>query len=340
MAEPARTTPPAAQHARKKPGPVRWAIAIVLLALAAWAGWHTYRVFGQRSVVNHVDELGGMVMYDFEDPDNRDANSTGPSFIAGILGNDYAHNIVNVNLSVTERPLTDEDLQKVSKLSAVRTLQVSKAKEVTNDGLAALAKMPSLRTLSLSSFPQVTDEGLAVLARLPELRELKLTSLPKVTDEGLRFLAELTKLEKLEINGCPINGSCWKNLPPKSLTLLDASDCQINDAALENLSGASELTELSLAQNKITGTGLEHLKGLAKLTRLRLGKNPLDPAAAVPALKTLTSLEMLTMGESPIGRKEGQELSTALPKCDITISDGSNYNPDVGKWDFEAQSSE
>jgi len=183
---------------------------------------------------------------------------------------------------------------------------------------------------------QVTDDGLAVLARLPELRELRLSTLPKITDEGLRPLAELTKLEKLQINGCPINGSCWKSLQTKALTELDASTCQINDAALEHLSGASELAELTLAQNKITGAGLAHLKSLPKLIRLRLGQNPLDPAAAVPALKTLTSLELLTMGETAIGRQEGQELSKALPNCDITIKDG-NYNPEEKKWDFESQ---
>jgi Leucine-rich repeat (LRR) protein len=339
MAEPARTTPPAAPKPRSKPGPVRWGIAIVLLALAAWAGWHSYRVFGQRSVVNHIDELGGMVMYDYEDPEDRDAKAGGQSFIASILGPDYAHDIVNVNLSVTEKKsLTDEDLKKVSQLTAVHTLE-AKGSEITDDGLSALANMPRLRKLRLSQFSQVTDAGLAVLARLPELRELQLVSLPKITDDGLRHLAELTKLEKLQINGCPINGSSWKNLQSKALVELDASSCQINDAALENLSGASELADLSLAQNKITGSGLSHLKGLPKLIRLRLSQNPLDPAAAVPALKTLTGLELLTMGETPIGRKEGEELSKTLPKCDITIKDG-NYNPDEGKWDFETKTGE
>jgi hypothetical protein len=339
MAEPARTTPPAAPKPRAKPGPVRWAIAIVLLALAAWAGWHTYRVFGQRSVVNHIDELGGMVMYDFEDPVDRDAKSE-QSFIASILGNDYAHDIVNVNLSVTEKKsLTDEDLKKVSQLSAAHTLEASKGSEITDDGLLALANMPRLRKLRLSQFSQVTDAGLAVLSRLPELRELQLISLPKITDEGLSHLAELKNLEQLTINGCPINGTCWKNLQSKSLTMLDASTCQINDAALEHLSGASELVELSLAQNKITGAGLSHLKGLPKLMRLRLSENPLDPAAALPALKSLSSLEMITLsGVSTIGRKEGEELAKALPKCDITITGGS-YNPEDG-WSFEGQTGE
>jgi Leucine-rich repeat (LRR) protein len=178
-----------------------------------------------------------------------------------------------------------------------------------------------------------------VLSRLPELRELQLISLPKITDEGLSHLAELKNLEQLTINGCPINGTCWKNLQSKSLTMLDASTCQINDAALEHLSGATELVELSLAQNKITGAGLSHLKGLPKLMRLRLSENPLDPAAALPALKSLSSLEMITLsGVSTIGRKEGEELAKALPKCDITITGGS-YNPEDG-WSFEGQTGE
>jgi Leucine-rich repeat (LRR) protein len=339
MAEPARTPPPPAPKARAKPGPIRWTIAIVLLALAAWAGWHTYRVFAQRSIVQHIDDLGGMVEYDYQVPENRDTAAS-QSFIASILGDDYAHDIVNVNLSVTEKKsLSDDDLKKVSQLSAVRSLSASKGIEITDDGLLALAKMSRLQKLTLSQFSQVTDEGLAVLAQLPELRELRLLNLPKITDEGLRHLAELTKLDKLQINGCPINGSGWKSLQAKSLVELDASMCQINDAALEHLSGASQLGELSLAQNKITGAGLSHLKGLPKLTTLRLGDNPLEPAAAIPALKTLTGLELLTMRNTPIGRNDGEELSQALPKCDITIKDG-NYNPEDGKWEFEIPTGE
>jgi hypothetical protein len=337
MPEPNPARAPAPSNPRSRPGPFRWAIAIVLLVLAAWAGWHTYRVFGQRSVVEHIDELGGMVTYDFEDtdPEYREAREKGAGLIASVLGNDYTHDIVEVNLRTTDGAISDEDLRKVSELSSVRKLSISNAAEVTDEGLAFLAGMPRLERLTLSKLPQVTDEGLSVLSRLPELRELQLASLPKITDEGFRHAAELANLQKVIINNCAINGSGWQYVQPKSLTWVEAISCQINDEALKHLADASQLEELSVSLNKIRGTGLAQLQNLGKLARLRLAENPLDPAEAVPHLTTLTSLEMLNLRGTPIDRKAGETLSQALPKCDITIT-GASYEPgegeEEGKW--------
>jgi hypothetical protein len=310
-------------------------LAIVLLALAGWAGWQAYRAHAQRSVRESIEEQGGSVTYDFE---LREAGREPiqPGFIAGILGNDYSQDIVEINLRKTDLGgFSDEDLQQLTGLTALERLSISNGAEVTDEGLAALAKLSKLRHLKLVKFPKVTDDGLAVLARLPALRTLELIDLPKITDEALASAAELENLEKVAINNCPFNGSGWQHLRPAGLTLIDATSCEVNDESFKHLAGAAELQELAIAQNKVRGGGLSHLKDLTKLVRLRLAENPLEPAEAVTNLKSLASLELLNLNQTPLDRKAGEELSKALPKCDITIT-GGNYDPDEGKWEFDS----
>jgi hypothetical protein len=329
------STPPSAPPPRKKPGPVRWVIAIVLVVLAAWAGWHTYRVFRQRGVVAHIDDLGGVVTYDYDyyDPDDRETKPPPKSAIANVLGDDYTQNVVEVNLSSRGEPLTDEDLERVSSLGEMRKLSISSGGEITDAGLKHIAQMPKLEWLVLSKFDNVTDAGLAVLENLPALRKLELHSLPKITDKGLEHLAKLEDLRELRITTSSIDGSGFQHINAPGLRVIETAVCQVNDEALQHLTGAKSLEELSVMQNQIKGPGLSQLKGLTSLTTLRLAENPLDPSTAVPNLKELTSLELLNLLGTKVDREAGKELAQALPKCNITIDDGS-YDPEVGEWAY------
>jgi hypothetical protein len=320
---------------RSRPGAFRWGLAIVLLVLAGWTGWQAYRAHAQRSIREYIEEQGGAVAYDYESRE-LDREASQPGTIAGILGNDYTQDIVEATLRNTDRSsITDDDLTKVSTLSALEKLSISNGAEVTDEGLAALAGMPKLRILKLVRFAQVTDAGMAVLAKLPALRELELIEIPKISDGALEHAAALENLKKVTINKCRINGSGLQHIKPGGLVYVDATSCDLNDEALKHLAGAADLDELAASENKIRGTGLAHLKGLTKLTKLRLAQNPLEPTTALANLKALESLEILNLSETPIDRKGGEELSQALPKCDITIT-GGNYDPedDGGKWRF------
>jgi hypothetical protein len=300
----------------------------VLLILAGWAGWHAYRAYVQRSIKQYIEEQGGAFAYDFE------SRAGQPGMVASVLGNDYTHDIVEATLRKNDRSsITDEDLKKASALWALERLTISNGAEITDEGLAALAEMPKLRILRLGKLAQVTDVGMAVLARLPGLSELVLSDMPKITDATLEHAAGLENLTKVTINNCRINGSGLQHLKSAGLVYLDATSCDLNDDALEHLAGAAELDELAASQNKIRGPGLAHLKGLSKLTKLRLAENQLEQTSSVANLKAIESLEILNLSGTPIDRKGGEELSQALPKCDITITDGS-YDPDEGKWRF------
>jgi hypothetical protein len=256
--------------------------------------------------------------------------------IAGVLGKDYTQNIVEAIVRKSDRTsnFTDEDLKKISQLSALEKLSISNGADVTDEGLSALSGMSRLKSLKLVRFAQVTDAGMAVLARLPALRELELIDLPKISDAALAHAAGLEDLTKVTINNCRLSGAGLQHLKPGGLVYVDITSCEVDDEALKHLAGAAELDELAAAQNKIRGAGLAHLKDLPKLTKLRLAENPLEPATAVANLKGLASLEILNLNATPIDRKGGEELSKALPKCDITIT-GANYDPDEGEWKAE-----
>jgi hypothetical protein len=321
---------------RNRPGVFRWTVAIVLLALAAWAGWQSYKAFDQRSIVEHVEDLGGVVYYDYEDPANRQRGISRPGVVAGWLGRDYSHDIVEVNLRTSERSgLSDDDVQKLKGLSALRRLTISQGNEITNEGLALLGKLTRLEKLTLVRLPQVDNAGLSVLARLPELREVELVSFPKISDDVLRHTGELENVHSVSFGNCPIDGTGWQHIKGLPLRVVAAEACEVSDEALAQLAEIKTLEELSLSKNKIRGPGLAHLRGLDKLTTLRLGNNPLDVESALPHLKALASLETLNLMGVSLPEEKAKELSTALPKCDITVEGGS-YDPEEGKWFFDA----
>jgi hypothetical protein len=320
--------------ARSKPGAFRWGLAIILSALAIWLGLLSWRAYRQRSAVAKVEELGGLVYYDYEgNPADPSRKRSGPGVVGNALGRDFTNHVVKVNLRTgAKEGLTDDDLEVLSGMPAVRELSITNANQVTDEGLAILADFDELEKLTLIKFPQLTNEGLAFLAELSDLRELELIATPKITNQGLEPVGQLKNLHAFTTSGFKIDGSIWKQLSGCPLKSVTAAECELTDDALATLAEMETLEQVSLPQNKIRGPGLAQLKGL-KLTSLVLGHNPLEDSA-IPHLKALTSLETLNLVGTPISKETGQELAKALPKCQISITVGT-YDPEDGKWDFD-----
>ncbi len=77
----------------------------------------------------------------------------------------------------------DDDLQIISKLDQITSLNLDGAKRLTDKGLAHLARMPQLRELVLGG--QITDRGLESLTHLRELRVFQMYWQANVTDHGI-----------------------------------------------------------------------------------------------------------------------------------------------------------
>jgi len=94
----------------------------------------------------------------------------------------------------------DDDLQIISQLNQITSLNLDGSKRITEKGLEHLARMPQLQELIIGG--QVTDRGLEMLRHLPELRVFKMYWQGKVTDDGIANLKFCDQLEEVDLLGC------------------------------------------------------------------------------------------------------------------------------------------
>jgi hypothetical protein len=215
--EPAKATPP--KHAR------RWfqfslrTLLILTLIVAipcAWIGRKIEKKRRERGAVEAIRASGGTASYDYEVPwswfDRRDERFSpsyygpdGPSWLRGMLGEDFFNEIVQVDLSrvpvarldwldtlpqlrwlrVSRPDLADADLTHIRDLTQLRSLELVRTK-VSDSGMMYLGRLTKLQHLNLCG-TRVTDAGLVHLKQLPRLQTLVLFA-TNVTDAGVHDL--------------------------------------------------------------------------------------------------------------------------------------------------------
>src|SRR5690349_1791389 len=94
----------------------------------------------------------------------------------------------------------DDDLEIISQLDQITSLNLDGSKLLTDKGLQYLARMPQLRELTLGG--QVTDRALEVLGQLRELRVFKMFWQSNISDEGVANLRFCDQLEEVDLLGC------------------------------------------------------------------------------------------------------------------------------------------
>jgi hypothetical protein len=130
--------------------------------------------------------------------------------------------------------VTDDVLERISRLEQVEELDLGSSRTITGDGLRHLARMARLRVLLLGG-TAVDDEAMAVIGTLPRLERLVL-SWTRVTDAGAAHLA-----------GCP------------TLRSVDLSGTATGDGALRALGGKPDLRDFR-SGNEVTDAGLAQLR--------------------------------------------------------------------------------
>ncbi len=128
----------------------------------------------------------------------------------------------------------DDDLEIISQLDQVTSLNLDGSKRLTEKGLQYLARMPQLRELTLGG--QITDHSLEVLGQLRELRVFKMFWQGNITDEGIANLRCCEQLEEVDLLGC-----------------------NVGDGAIAALAGKPKLRRFKTGQN-VTDDGLELLQ--------------------------------------------------------------------------------
>ena len=178
----------------------------------------------------------------------------------------------------------DEDLEIISQLDQITSLNLGGTKRLTDKGLQYLARMPQLRELTVDG--QITDRGLEALAQLRELRVFRMYWQTNITDNGIANLRFCDQLEEVDLLGCTTGDGAIAALAGKPKLRLFKTGRNVSDDGLPLLQhfpafktwqgGESKFGLMSfdaeptnlLIDGPFTGKGLNNLRGLDGLAGL------------------------------------------------------------------------
>eukprot|EP00808_Paulinella_micropora_P022644 g55764.t1 len=290
-------------------GPDHWGQQLRVLNLSRLAGWQVNAAWIRRIAllprlqelnicdsrgIDAIPAMSNLCLQEnrFRQLRKLDLGGTTPVRTSGLSFLSQLSELEELHLPRGSSDLTGACLLFVRGLVKLRILRADL--RVTDQQLESLSALTELRTLELSSMQTtaITDTGLAALASLTNLEELRVPEAGRLHGEGLAYLWPLARLRKLVLSGCGLTDQGLAALPPLgSLRHLDLSNCSGLATDLQVLSGLAGLQELhlrccayltdaglsSLGRPRnlrvlglrgcrlLTGTGLAHLRSLAEL---------------------------------------------------------------------------
>jgi hypothetical protein len=180
--------------------------------------------------------------------------------------------------------ISDDDLEIISHLDQITSLNLDGCKRLTDNGLQHLARMPQLRELIMGG--QITDLGLKPLAQLRELRVFQMFWQANITDNGIGSLKFCNQLEEVDLLGCNVGDGAiaaltgkpklsrfktGRNVSDDGLTLLQQFPAfktpHPEEPKFGLMSFSAEPTNL-LIDGPFTRNGLNNLRGLDGLAGL------------------------------------------------------------------------
>jgi RND family efflux transporter MFP subunit len=132
------------------------------------------------------------------------------------------------SLWIQSNRLTDGTLKDFSRLKALETLFLSRARYMHGSGLKDLGELKRLKTLGLDD-SGLDDNGLSYVAQFPELERLILSG-TWISDAGLSQLTRLPHLKNLDLSHCR----------------------RIDDSGFQSLLKCKGLQELNLSGTRVT----------------------------------------------------------------------------------------
>lgn len=165
----------------------------------------------RAAVIAKIEELGGLCLCDEVSSLCDEESPEKPIVVVGL----------------TERLVTDADLELLEGLTHLKRLHLSRNPEVTDAGLKHLEGLDSLERLDLHS-TGLSDVGLEHLKGLTNLRMLRLDD-SQISSSGLKHLEGLT-----------------------NLVILCLDDTQVTGPGLEHHKGLTKLEELHLARTQVS----------------------------------------------------------------------------------------
>ena len=283
---------------------VPWILGLsAALILCVWFVISLRRAAWQREAVEKLRRLGAVVAYDyqvdpslprasdFEDPgaalndisirrDLPDPDYDGLAWLRNIVGPDFLHDVVSVNLAYTH----DADGQNREEPS-----------RDFHEDILLLGRLPKLRCLMLIG-NQANDRVLKAIQGLTQLEWVYLWE-PNVTDDGIENMRSWTKLQYLHLSRCGITDRSLEVFGHLyDLEGLSLQGNRFTDEGLVHLGKLSRLRSLWLCESTIRGTGLEHLAALVELEHFGLQSCSLSDVG-VQHLRPFTRLRTLALGK-------------------------------------------
>jgi serine/threonine protein kinase len=216
----------------------------------------------------------------------------------------------------------------------IRQVSISKKNRIEGDDWSFVKSLPDLGTAHFSSCPGLNDEGLAHLAGHPSIGLLQI-DVGNLTDAGLAVLQTLPNLNTLHLvrdSNDPIahritDAAIEHLVRIPRLRILNATDSDVSDAGLAQLSAASppELRDLNLSGSKVTDQGGVHIRKLTQLRVLTLNNTSVGDglASALGDLTELTNLNLTStkIGDSVLQAIAGHQKLSRLQLTGTRISD-------------------
>jgi len=124
----------------------------------------------------------------------------------------------------------DDDLEIISRLDQITSLNLDGSKRLTDKGIRHLARMPQLRELILGG--GITDRGLEALGQLRQLRVFQMFWQTKITDAGIANLRFCDQLEEVDLLGCNLGDGAIAALSGKPKLRLFKTGRNVTDDGL------------------------------------------------------------------------------------------------------------
>ena len=189
-----------------------------------------------------------------------------------------------VEVSILSDTLSDEVLQVLAQLPALRSLLIHRGPRIGDGGVRHLSRCAELQELYLKE-TAVTDQGLMAIHDLPQVWSLVLDG-TLVSDKGCAALAEMPQLSLLSLNRTRVAGyglaalrnnehfNVYLEGTPASdkgviaiaqrmsnLQLISLNQTSVGDSAARALAKLPRLNDVRLSYTKLTDAGLGAFSG-------------------------------------------------------------------------------
>ena len=260
---------------------------LLLTGLACvFLGTVVQRARNQRMSVKSIQELGGQVVYDFQQK-VMDENSLVVAELRKTLrakgdgkrrsmfaAHEEAHKASaaipqSPNVPSWLRRLTgDEVFQQV--VTVTFHFGLDDERLLSASDLRALSGFPNLETLSIIG-PGIDDASVADFEALKSLKNLRLQG-TDVTDAAVEIIASMTNLQSLVLADSYITDESMSLVSQlRNLEQLDLSGTIVGDDGIGEIQSLDKLKRLSIRHTAVTDAGLAHLSKLNALQFLDCG---------------------------------------------------------------------